>query len=243
MPLTEALREGWKSRGYATTSDIFSGSVEGFCHVVHMIYNGVRCASTCFLEGKPNITVQTERMVTKVNIENNTAVSIEVQGPDGLETYRARHEVIICCGVFETPKLLMLSGIGPQKELESPSVDRLVHSPHVGRNLQDHPIVPHVFHVKDGYGLDHVVRPSPEQYKALTEYRKSRQGPLGCGFLETSAFKRLDGRLSTCKEWQERKEELGYDPLGPDGQPHLEFDFLVSKRCVPGFHPFFSTSM
>lgn len=241
LPLSDVLKEGWKSRGYETTSDIFSGSVDGLCHVIRTIHNGVRCSSTSFLEGKPNVTVQAERKASKIIFVGNVAVGIEAQGLDGTTKtyYRAKHEIILCCGVFETPKLLMLSGIGPRKDLESHNVDCLIHSPHVGQNLQDHLIVPHVFRVKDGYGLDHIVRPGPEHCKALLEYRKSRQGPLSCGLLEVAGYKRIDDRLANCKEWRERKEALGYDPLGPDGQPHFEFDFIVSERRVLGFWSLF----
>ena len=55
----------------------------------------------------------------------------------------------------------------------------------------------------------------------------SGRGWVGSWFL--SAFMRLDERLEHCKEWLELKDKSsGMDPLGPGGQPHFEFDFLVS---------------
>jgi choline dehydrogenase-like flavoprotein len=63
----------------------------------------------------------------------------------------AKYEVIVSQGVFEPPKLLMLSGIGPASELKQHGIPVIVDSRHVGQNLLDHPIVPFVLRLKDGY--------------------------------------------------------------------------------------------
>ena len=76
--------------------------------------------------------------------------------------YIAKKEVIVSCGVFESPKLLMLSGIGPRDQLTQHGITSIVESPHVGQNLLDHPILSHVFKLKDGHGLDgHLLRAGP----------------------------------------------------------------------------------
>ncbi|KAJ5939721.1 hypothetical protein N7466_002855 [Penicillium verhagenii] len=75
----------------------------------------------------------------------------------------ATREVIVSEGVFETPKLLMLSGIGPAKELAKHDIDIIVNSPYVGQHLLDHPGVPFVLCVKDGYRMDdYVLRKGPK---------------------------------------------------------------------------------
>ena len=67
--------------------------------------------------------------------------------------------MIVSAGVFESPKLLMLSGIGPKDQLAQYGIECKVDSPNVGQNLQDHPIMPHVFKIRDGVGLDsHLLR-------------------------------------------------------------------------------------
>ncbi|KAJ7190877.1 G protein interacting glucose-methanol-choline oxidoreductase, partial [Mycena pura] len=57
------------------------------------------------------------------------------------ETYKAKHEVIVSSGVFESPKLLMLSGIRPAETLKSFKITQHVDSPRLGQNLLDHPIL------------------------------------------------------------------------------------------------------
>jgi choline dehydrogenase len=63
------------------------------------------------------------------------------------------YEVIVSSGVFESPKLLMLSGVGPEEILKEHNIEPVLKSAHVGKNLLDYPIVPHVFSLKDGLGL------------------------------------------------------------------------------------------
>lgn len=126
----------------------------------------------------------------KLIIEDGKAVGVVFQGPDGNEySFKAKYEVIVSSGVFESPKLLMLSGIGPKAELDAHGIQTLVDSPHVGQNLLDHPILSHVFQLKDGYGLDHhLLRAGMEHDGAVSAYRWHKKGPLSSGLLELIAF-------------------------------------------------------
>jgi choline dehydrogenase len=98
------------------------------------------------------------------------------------------------------------------------------------KNLLDHPILAHVFRLKDGLGLnDHVLRAGPMKDGAISTYRKDRSGPLGSGLLELVGFPRIDEYLNQSKEYvAEKKRNGGVDPFGPGGQPHFEIDFVVS---------------
>lgn len=189
-----------------------------------------------YLEGKPNAYVLSQSHSKRLIIEDGKATGVEVYGPDGETTYEfhASREVIVSSGVFETPKLLLLSGIGPRATLDAFGVPVAVESPHVGRNLLDHPILPHVFRLKDGVGLDHhLLRAGPEQAAATAAYRRDRTGPYGSGLLELVAFPRIDERLKATKEYREYLEKNGdVDPFGPSGQPHFEIDFVVSRKTT-----------
>ena len=101
-------------------------------------------------------------------------------------------------------------------------------SPHVGQHLLDHPIVPFVLEVKDGYSLDnHILRPGPLNDKALSTYQKDKTGPASSGFLELVGFPRIDERLEKYPAYREAKAANGgLDPFGPAGQPHFELDFV-----------------
>ncbi|MFN0069966.1 MAG: GMC family oxidoreductase [Chloroflexota bacterium] len=104
--------------------------------------NGDRVtAASAFLTpnlGRQNLRVITGARTTRVLIEHGRAVGVEYIGPDGTQLLRAEREVILCGGAYETPKLMMLSGIGPASHLAERGLAVLQDLPGVGQNLQDH---------------------------------------------------------------------------------------------------------
>ncbi len=143
--------------------------------------------------------------------------------------FYATREVILSQGVFESPKLLMLSGVGPAHELAKHGIELIVESRHVGQNLRDHPAVPFVLRVKDGFGMDDVlVRPGPRHDDALTAYRShNKSGPMGSGLLEMVGFPRIDPYLMRDPLYRQAKTSNGdRDPFQPHGGPHFEIDFV-----------------
>ena len=228
-PWREALTSAWLSKGGVLTDDVHNGTMSGLWKCLNSIYNGKRSSSWMYLEGKKNVVVLGKTNSKKLVIENGKAVGVEVIGPDGTEfTLRAKYEVIVSQGVFESPKLLMLSGIGPKAALAKFGIDAVVDSPNVGQNLLDHPILPHVFKVKDGYGLDNILlRNGLEKDAAVSAYRWKNKGPLTSGLLELVGLPRIDDRLEKIPEYIEaKKANGGLDPFGPAGQPHFEIDFV-----------------
>lgn len=200
------------------------------------MYKGTRSDSTVFVTGKDNITIMHSTLATKINFEGDTAVSVTVVRADRNEmTINAKNEIIIAGGVFETPKLLLLSGIGPRRELARHGIDPVIISEHVGEHLLDHPILPHVFRLKDGLGLDHIIlRGGPEHDAAVQQYDKNKTGPLASGLLEMVAFPRIDTQLEEYEAYRKaRSNNGGKDPFGPGGQPHFEIDFVVCL-LLPG---------
>jgi choline dehydrogenase len=231
-PWREALEKAWKSKGGERTVDIYHGTQKGLVNCVNSIYKGIRSMSGAFLEGHSNITLVSATTTKKILFDGNTAVGVTVHGPDAKEyTFSARREIILSQGVFSSPQLLMLSGIGIQSDLEALGIKTLVDSKHVGQHLQDHPIISHVFKVKDGYGLDnHILRAGAENAGAVSRYRKDHGGPYSSGLLELVAFPRIDAQLEKYPEYRAAKARNGgKDPFGPAGQPHFEIDFVVRR--------------
>jgi choline dehydrogenase-like flavoprotein len=232
-PFRDALEKAWLSKGEKLTDDVYSGEQAGLTKCMNSIYKGVRSSSWVFLLGKPNITVLSSTHSKRLIIENGVARGINVHGPNGEDlSFYAKREVIVSSGVFESPKLLLLSGIGPAEELARHGIDPVVKSPHVGQNILAHPILAHVFHLKDGYGLDnHILRAGPMKTAAVQTYKKDKTGPLSSGLLELVGFPRIDEYLNRSKEYVEYKKKNGnVDPFGPGGQPHFQIDFVV---CPP----------
>jgi len=103
-----------------------------------------------FLEGepeqRPNLTIITGAQATRVVLDRLEAKGVEYRSASGeIETAHARKEVILIAGAIGSPHLLLLSGIGPRRELEAVGVPCLLDQPHVGKHLKDHLEVPLFF--------------------------------------------------------------------------------------------------
>ena len=101
-------------------------------------------ASTAYLgpiAQRSNLTIVTGAMVQRVLFENQRAVSVEYLIEGKVHTVRCDREVVLSAGAIASPKLLMQSGIGDLKALQSLGIQPLVHLPGVGQNLQEHPCV------------------------------------------------------------------------------------------------------
>lgn len=229
----DAVVKGWVSKGYPLANDIFNGYATGLTHLVASVDDGVRWSSVAFLENKPNISVLVETRVAKIVLNQKLddspeyiATGVELVGGTFI---KARKEVIVSGGVFESPHLLMLSGIGPKEELTNHNIECKIDNFHVGKHLQEHVIMPQVFRLKEGSSLDSWLRPGPQFDAAVRQYDEFKNGPLASPILEFSAYMRIDDRLALCPAYVAAKERNGgRDPLGPNGTPHFEFDFVVS---------------
>ncbi|MGA2841327.1 MAG: GMC family oxidoreductase N-terminal domain-containing protein [Steroidobacteraceae bacterium] len=141
------LMEAAAAAGFATTDDIHGQIEEGFARGEITVDARGRRASTAraYLRpvlGRPNLNVVTGALVTKVLIDNGNATGIEYRRADGTVDARAAREVILSGGAFNSPQVLMLSGIGPADELRAHGIEVRVDSPGVGRNLSEHARVP-----------------------------------------------------------------------------------------------------
>jgi choline dehydrogenase len=88
-----------------------------------------------------NVTIETRALATKLMVEKNRCVGVEYVVDGQRRTARADREVIVCCGAIESPKLLMLSGIGNPEHLNQLGIPVIVDLPGVGENFHDHPAV------------------------------------------------------------------------------------------------------
>ncbi|GKZ36311.1 hypothetical protein AbraIFM66950_007345 [Aspergillus brasiliensis] len=232
QPFRDLLTKAWKSTGQPVNENIFDGEMVGLTHSVNSIYKGRRSGSFLFVADRPNITILPQVHSKRLIIDDADKVckGVTVITPSGQElSFFANREVIVSQGVFESPKLLMLSGIGPAAELKKHGIPIVVDNPHVGQHLLDHPGVPFVLRVKDGYGMDdYVLRAgTPQNKQAIEAYQNNHNGPLGSGFLELIGFPRIDKYLEKDPQYRQAKASNGgRDPFCPYGQPHFEIDFV-----------------
>jgi choline dehydrogenase len=101
---------------------------------------------------------------------------------------RARREIVVSCGAIETPKLLMLSGIGDGTALRGFGIETVVHSPDVGRNLQDHLIAKFIWRTKPCGTLNEILRSRMKQAAIGLDWLLRGRGPLAIGAGEATGF-------------------------------------------------------
>ncbi|CAH1642398.1 unnamed protein product [Spodoptera littoralis] len=139
----EKYLKAFEELGHKIVSDINAATpAVGYTENLFEIANGFRQSSALGYLGRarnrPNLCLALSSSVTKILIEDQKAVGVQVSTANG-KTYKvyADNEVIVSAGAINSPKLLMLSGIGPKKHLESFGIDVVADLP-VGQNLQDH---------------------------------------------------------------------------------------------------------
>jgi choline dehydrogenase len=140
-PLTRAFVEAGRQAGYPVTGDYNGEQQEGFGPFDSTIWQGRRwSAANAYL--KPAIATGRVTVVKglaeKVVIENGRATGVQINKGSGSEVISATNEVIIAASSINSPKLLMLSGIGPAAHLAEHGIDVVADRAGVGQNLQDH---------------------------------------------------------------------------------------------------------
>jgi choline dehydrogenase len=140
-PLSLAHVEAARQAGHAVVDDLNSGELLGASLQDVLIVEGKRqSTATAYLRpamGRPNLTVITGARVRRLMINDGTCVGVLFRC-DGLDQAVACGEVVLCAGAIDTPRLLMLSGIGPADHLGQAGLDPVIDLPGVGCNLQDH---------------------------------------------------------------------------------------------------------
>ena len=140
-PLVRAFVEAGRQAGYETTDDYNGEKQEGFGPMEMTVHRGRRwSAANAYL--KPALRRETctllRGLARRVVIENGRATGVEIARGGRVEVIRARREVVLAASAINSPKLLMLSGVGPAAHLREHGIEVIADRPGVGRNLQDH---------------------------------------------------------------------------------------------------------
>jgi choline dehydrogenase len=140
-PLIETMIEASRLAGHELNPDFNGASQEGVGRFQLTQRDGRRCSTAAaFLHPaleRPNLDVLTGAMALRVLFEGSRAVGVEVDREGQVEQIRAEREVILSAGAFQSPVLLMLSGIGPAEDIALYGIEVREDLP-VGHNLQDH---------------------------------------------------------------------------------------------------------
>jgi choline dehydrogenase-like flavoprotein len=155
--------------------------------------NGERCsAARAYIHphmgNRANLRVETHAHATRILFEGKRAAGVEYRQGKEFKQLRARREVIVSSGAFQTPQLLMLSGVGDSAVLGKHGIATVHHSPGVGQNLQDHPDF--VFgYMSDNPHFNGIsLKALPRLLRAIGQYRRERRGPMTSNFAECGGF-------------------------------------------------------
>ena len=147
-------------------------------------------ASMAYLDpirDRRNLTIRTGAHVTRVVLEGNRAVGVEIAHGGNLEVLRAERDVIVSSGAMGSPKLLLQSGIGPAAHLRSVGVPVLHDLPGVGENLQDHLDLFVIAECTGDHTYDNVAKLHRTLWAGI-EYVLFRSGPVASSLFETGGF-------------------------------------------------------
>lgn len=136
---------------------------------------------------RPNLEVRTGIAVQRLLFEGRRAAGVVTAAG----VFRARREIVVSCGAIETPKLLMLSGIGDGAALQALGIAVVAHSPDVGRNLQDHLIAKFIWRTRPCGTLNEILASRLKQAATGLDWLLRGAGPLAIGAGEATAFVRV----------------------------------------------------
>jgi choline dehydrogenase len=142
-----------------------------------------------------NLVVRTEAHATRVLIEQGRATGVEYRTPRGLHVARANGEVVVSGGVYGSPQLLQLSGLGPADLLAAHGIEVLADMPGVGANLQDHFNTYIAFRCSRPITMNDLHHSVVRKAVAGVQYALYRGGPMSGNGLYVGAFTRSDERL------------------------------------------------
>lgn len=207
LPICDAFIRAAQQYGIPYNPD-FNGKEQAGTGYYQLTQRDVRrsSAATAFLRPalpRGNLTLRTKQQVRRIVLDKGRVIGVEVESKRSSTLIRAKREVLLACGAIGSPRLLLLSGIGPVDHLQSVGVEVKHNLPGVGENLQDHLDLCVLAECSGRFSYDGMERFHRSALAAL-QYYLFKSGPVTSSLFETGAF------------WY-----AGEDSLLPDIQFHL----------------------
>jgi choline dehydrogenase-like flavoprotein len=194
--LLEAFREAAAQAGIARIDDFNCGDNEGSCYFHVNQRRGRRwSAASGFLKpvlGRSNLRLETGVLVEAVEFENRRAVGVRFRRDGAIHTARCRGEVILSAGSIGSPHILMLSGVGPGRELADLGIPVVLDKPGVGANLHDHLQLRLIYRITGAKTLNETYHSRVGRALMMLEYALLRRGPLTMAPSQLGLFTRSD---------------------------------------------------
>ncbi|MFM7349715.1 MAG: GMC family oxidoreductase [Erythrobacter sp.] len=191
-PASRAFVEAAAALQLRTNADFNGERQEGFGLYQVTQHKGERwSAARAYVEpvrDQGNVSVRTDTLVEKLVIEAGRVTGVQVRRKGKRETLLARRGVILSAGAFNSPQVLMLSGIGPAEHLKAHGIDVVVDRPAVGGNLQDHIDYVSGWETESDILMGQTLKGSLKMVAAMIEHRRSRTGVMTTPFAEAGGF-------------------------------------------------------
>jgi len=214
--VSTAFVQGCMEIGMPYNTDFNSGTQAGAGLYQTTTRNGRRASATVgYLKpvlSRPNLTVKTDILVTRLIIEKGRATGVEYREHGQLKRADAGSEVILTAGAIGSPKLLMLSGIGPAAHLKDKSIPVVHDLPGVGQNLHDHFSTDITWQLNGPHSYDKYKKLHWQAVAGL-QYVLFKSGPVASNIVEAGGF-----------WWHDRAEKT----------PDLQFHFLAGAGVEEG---------
>jgi choline dehydrogenase len=140
-PITDEWIEAVQQAGYPRSLDLNGREAEGVDHIQLSQRRGLRLSTAAaYLRRKPpTLEILLEAQVLKIETADGRATGVTIRRGGEVTTLTASEGVVLCAGALNTPRLLMLSGMGPEEQLRHHGIAVVENLPGVGENLQEHP--------------------------------------------------------------------------------------------------------
>ena len=189
--ITPAFVEAGVEAGLARNGDFNGPEQDGVGMYQLTQRGGMRAsASVAYLHPaieRSNLTVMPFMHVDRLLFEGTRAVGVSASQLGQPRELRAEREVILCGGAYNSPQLLMLSGVGPAEHLAMREIEVLLDQPAVGENLSDHAAAFNVWSTPEPESLLQALEPA-----ALEEFTASQTGPFASNLAESGGFARVE---------------------------------------------------
>jgi choline dehydrogenase len=229
-PICDAFINAAEQLGHKRNNDFNGPQNDGFGYLQFTIRNGRRSsASTGYIKParkRKNLKISTLSHVTKIIFEGTKAVGIEYLRNNKRHTALTNREILLSGGAINTPQIMMLSGLGPEKKLRELGIEVILDMPDVGNNLQDHYNGRIMCEATQKITLNDAVSSNFRAIVEGTRYIHKRQGFLAMGASYAAGFLKTDPSL-TSSDIQAGLALFSTDNLGKGLHPFSGFSVIV----------------
>ncbi|MGD0434322.1 MAG: GMC family oxidoreductase N-terminal domain-containing protein [Acetobacteraceae bacterium] len=234
---TNAVARSWESQGHGFVPDMNGEFQEGYAPLPTS-NDGTARRSTAnghlsdAVRQRPNLRLMPETQVRRVLFMDNRAIGVQVSRAGAIESFFGDN-VIVSSGAFHSPKLLMLSGVGPATHLKQNGIQVIADRPGVGTNLQDHPLISVSAYLPRIAREKHVIRRNYSYLRFSSGIADCEPADMIMMAVCQSMWHAVGERIGTLSTYISLPYSRGTVRLGssdPATPPVIDFNWLADER-------------